>query len=1685
MFKRLIIAVLALGFTLGLSGTAFSSDVDRSIQPGNAYSPANPSHARTTQLKKAKNVTMPSGRINGTNVIQELPNGTSSQAHAPAIGCSFTGHHNGAPAFFWELPTDLGGVLLELPTVRFTAPAGEQCTVKTGSVLVYGSELEGDAGMRVYLYDDDGFGFPGAKLDSVDFPNGSLPASGLYWADADFSPAGWVFEDGEEYHIGFTVLSNSPDDTLAYITDDATGHAPAAEPRNHWYLDGTGFDFWIATQDVFSSPDDVDWGFFVEAETCCAEIPFSDCYSQSWNSGVAYIWPTPDALYADSAYAMRFDVGGPETLASVDFAVYNATASGTTRKGSAYVFGDDAIHVTVYDDDGFGLPGTMLAQVTVPGSSYSAYPAVTNAPFPPLVLTSTFHIALSSSGTVGLDCEVFLSDNGGSATGRGSDNTPGFGWDDMLTVWGVDAAFLITANLCRDEFSDCSITTPFTGFSHVYAVPETVNGNTMWGQKFTGVGANCQVRNVQLTFAWASSDGGRAATMYTDNTDISVYTDVAGLPGAPIATITLTPADYASFGNVGFTGSTYLFTGTIDFTPLSVELSGDYWLVVAPQTAVRDSGIRVALALTAGGAGYVGSGATFSNVFGNQWYVIDDFFGGVLADAAVSFVSEHCCVPFAERACSGTSDWPRAFGNNASDGTSQVSLSDSWCDLNRLWSYSETNASAATVSGIGPIIYEGKVVANFFDRYRRFDLATGTLEYTWGPAGAGIGGGFALGTQLTGSGAIYTVGGSEILYLGGGGNNNIVAVDWNAPATTIWGIATGPNNGPIRGGAFLVLNQAGTDVLYYVTNSGNVVARDAATGVLYPGWATNPVSLGGNSSEVTGATDGTNLYFSTAPSAANGSVFKIDAATGAILWSLPAVDLKGSTVWPAASVTREIFNAGVSTDGASVYAVSAVPTGFGNHPSEGVYYKLNASTGAVEGFSATESAIRQAPIVDQNRVMVLSNSRWGGGTLGLTTVIAMSKQFSTIDWTAEHPDPLGQRARAGVLTCEPLGVSDKLYVVADAGWMFVYDADNGDEIYQRRWEDLVGGGTNSAPRGIAAGNGPYVAVTTRNQYLVSMTKGVDRPRLEFQSFAYTQAVNFGSNPALPLNLGPNIVNTGCATLDIGTVLADENPFPNVRIPAFSIADNGASQGMTRSGDIADLLTKSTFALKGGVKLAANENADEFAITTGIERDNRNRAASAVPPWLVSITHPASTDLIAAGDTADLEIVIDQNLINRGPNVVYVQVASNDPDYFLNDPAGIPQFEITLVGGCLPDTTHLEFGIGAANLELVWNQGRLGDGDLTPHGFGIDGDDAAYFQGSYVYAVAADRYAIGAPDWQSLDDEWISLQGDPNWCDSTCKPFLTSPYNVGAISSNGITYTPIDASMICRSYLDSVQNFGGNYELYSAAPFDNDSTMGLFVRSRVVGAVDEPSLANVTVDLMTVTERNGDSVPNWFFGSMNDYDLGGGDTIGLDQSVSTAFAWRKTGAAQVWGQIKLPFGCGETPVRNVRGTDGDVDGYWEPNIFIPNLYTYLSAASGTVGTGATLNSRDFQMTISHLGKSFGPNETIEFGVAHFGYPTLASTGATTTSAPATIKTLARQVNKWVGYGRGDVNNDNLINLADIVYLAANVHFAGPGPIPFAHLGDVDASGGAANAADVTYLINYYFNCGPCPMGEFVF
>jgi hypothetical protein len=115
-------------------------------------------------------------------------------------------------------------------------------------------------------------------------------------------------------------------------------------------------------------------------------------------------------------------------------------------------------------------------------------------------------------------------------------------------------------------------------------------------------------------------------------------------------------------------------------------------------------------------------------------------------------------------------------------------------------------------------------------------------------------------------------------------------------------------------------------------------------------------------------------------------------------------------------------------------------------------------------------------------------------------------------------------------------------------------------------------------------------------------------------------------------------------------------------------------------------------------------------------------------------------------------------------------------------------------------------------------------------------------------------------------------------------------------------------------------------------------------------------------------------------------------------------------------------------------------------------------------------------------AFGKCNLGNHGEHTFGFATFAFTSGFT--SPTQIDDLRKFVNKLAGFARGDVDNNNVINLLDLVKLNAFVNAGGNGPVPFRHLGDVNCDG-LVNPADATYLMAYLFTGGPAPRSTFMF
>ncbi len=1679
MFKRLIFAVFVTGLVLTLSGTAISGIGQK--EGLNPVPTVNPDAALYSADRVSGAPEQSSYKIPGPP--GEMLAGSGDLTPPSGYYCDIMSDwcDTTTYVYLWTL----GGE----PAFahRFTVEGLDVCTVMVGWVrmLTLSGYMTGTPGLTIYLYDDDGFGFPGAILDSVHFDHDPGWGSNTFtWFGADFVTDGnnnggnyWVFGNGDEFHIGARITGDIVGgDYIPPISDQAQPWPPHSGQERSTVSDDGGAT-WVTM--LTSSGEDVQW--FIEAEFCGFETPFSDCYEQSWVENAYWIYGTPHADYSFSEWAERFSVDGPETLIGVDVGVYDGSGFGIPD----YVAGNDDLIITVYGDAG-GFPdqGNILAQETVPGGTYPFYPSYTYVDLSShnLVMTSDFHVSFGTSAVFGTgDFEFLVGDDGTTTVNRGTVlDDPGFidpgNFVTMMDMYGENDNFHIIAHLCIDPYSECNTVSYNTGEDYFWYLPDTY-GSTAQAQRIKTVGEECRIYDVSF-YLYDNGD----PDAYTTNSTVSVYSNGLGVPGTELASIELTPADY-----VLYPGKT-----TVDFGPLEVFVAGDYWVAIESQAADEAYGIRTLSDF--GGGGFDNS---YAELWSGTWGLMVNNWVGLPTDIAMAAEASHCCIPPDEWICQPVHDWYTSQYDDARTGHSDVMMGDPAANLNYTWDYEHPTAQAFFTD---PVVYDGRVVLAFENQFVMFDIETGAVLNTFVPP-------FNPG-QVRVTPLVREIGGTTYMFVGGGTNNGIYAFDFYS-GTLIWAfdLANGaPLTGSTRYCTFQTAEFGGTPVLFYGTDDGNVGAIDITTGTLWGGWAVNPISVNYPVNQ-SGAFDGANLYYATEAAGFDCDVWSIQANTGAVRWTLATGDgLQADAIYPTAAVAGEVFRSGVSLDvnRSVLYANSYVSDG--DHPADGVFYALNTSDGTIKFAVPSARSMYTTPVVDQNNVYMGFFSRWVSPPIG-GNLAAFNTNNGQVNWIFSHPNDDNYYADLA-LSCEhevdyANPVPDILVAGGHKGFLSFIDTEEGEELFNRQinW----GNPFNSMWNGIAIVPGDGVdydyhvvaamfwgGVTVLSKDVAK----VDRPRLELQSFNPAVPVEFGLATSWPTTIPALITNTGGAPLTINDITTDDACFtyhPEYSSVRPDVADNAMK--------IADVLTNDVMVKAPQI----NDPLDELISVRSFRGERvMNSGAMARPAFIQTATDPDGIlfppdgYIVNVGDTIDVTVDINQSLINRGPQYFSMHINTDDPDFYLNQVAmaGVdPCVWVTVVGGCLIDTTYLAFGMGCANTQTVFNTGRIATGDswADPWGFDIDGFDQEVFQGSFIYATSQYEVALNTQAWHGGGEAevYISMQPDPNWYDDECKAPLVEDQPVscaGGYTEDGYTYTPITGSFVAKSFIDSVQNFddGTGWDwMWFDAPFDNALTMGLYVNTRTIGVCDFEPLKDLTLEIFEITERNGDDVLDWKFGATMDYDVGG-DLTGWDGDISTVWNYG-AGSDASWGMIKVPFGCGMLPsgagyttnfdpAKNARTLFGY--GAWWNDIYLDSAYTFMSMPPGNTSQDPGLGG-DEEAHFTLVEHDFAGNETFTFAIAQFGKHGLADP-----TDPAEYAATANLVNKWAGFGRGDVNNDGVVDLRDLVYLKNYVYGFGPGPIPFMHLGDVNVDG-AVDQADIIYLFDWYFNGGDCPMGDWCF
>jgi hypothetical protein len=181
-----------------------------------------------------------------------------------------------------------------------------------------------------------------------------------------------------------------------------------------------------------------------------------DCWWIDYACNLTYYVQIPNE-YGEDFFNMRFTPTGCCTLVTVDFSLYDNYPEFSNVSGSG-------IDIHVWDDIG-GLPGALVAgPINVPAADLVFDPGIVTVDLSAygLIFCDDFHVGYTVVDQA-VDNIAILLDDGSCGSMHASAYHSGI-WDPILDLWGIDANFLIAAEICCETVQTSRITyTPDVG----------------------------------------------------------------------------------------------------------------------------------------------------------------------------------------------------------------------------------------------------------------------------------------------------------------------------------------------------------------------------------------------------------------------------------------------------------------------------------------------------------------------------------------------------------------------------------------------------------------------------------------------------------------------------------------------------------------------------------------------------------------------------------------------------------------------------------------------------------------------------------------------------------------------------------------------------------------------------------------------------------------------------------------------------------------------------------------------------------------------------------------------------------------------------------------------------------------------------------------------------------------------
>jgi len=1640
MLKKLLVAVIALSFIAMLCSPAMAAKSPneakrlwQALPPGqfrDVIIPIDDRPQQGTPSQMPTKVATPPG----TNL-----NRTPAACSDLYYDCNL--------AYYWDA----------VPGAAMRHSAGSDvCSLKRYDVGFYNlGTYPFSAGITVYVWDDDGFGYPGAVIYSVNIPHGSVVVyPGV--TSVNLAPANIVIGGGD-YHVGY--IKNNYGDNYQLLSDDGTCGVDRSR-----YWDGGGSNLWYNLPAVTAPPTDFNWYMTVNA--CCYTTGASGiCADQVYHGPLFYRWGGKDPK------AVRFTAADFCTLKTVKL---NYSAGGQVGTGG--------VDVIVYDNFA-GLPAAVVGfqhvvhgALTIPGET-----AVDVSGLGLVFNQEDFHAGVSITNTATDDYQL-RSDDGFSGTGRSSiyDLAGGGPWYSNAVAFAPDDYnWLIDAYLCcaPPPAAQCFTYDYSCNIAYYWPIPD-VYGDDFRNQRFTNA-TKCTLQTLCFSFYGPGSVGAPGMTAYVWNSDGTFPTTVIqSFPVNPVSQYF--PAQEC-----------------IDVTGAGLVFSGEFHVGYTP--IYNGLGDALALLSDDGSCGSFRSSEQWSDA---TWHLMGDPLNWNL-DVNFLITVDVCCQPpgYCDYVCNPTDQWPTFAHDYARTSQSQMTLGE-LCGIRLAWSY--MGATAQNINpGATPTIADDKVFIAFDNRYVAINLGTG-IEIWNTKVGALIPVYSLLINNGLRTSPTYEAG---YVYLGLGALRGFAKAS-AATGDTIWTRSSSGGGNPLPGtvGTTRFSNSVinGSEV-YFGDDNGQMYSLLKATGANnYLGQLLNHDGLK-RSTGSSPAWDGSRLYWGTgvtsAATSTDGDVHGVTPTGAAFVQDWIYTSPFQPTLDEGFSSSPSFRCDNLFIQSAFAYGLSGTAQGYRQDldPATGIpiwpdYFLMGralfAPPATVGGFN---------PLVYFASEVGVAGGAPAPAFRGVRAVNFLNTTVWNNVGSAVNLNDNNVCAPAAV-TCDPYVFYGTRDFTFNDGYWKVVDGTDGSLIFDYYFTGHV---LSTSIAAHSSGE-KYLVVAERFRNYGATAAGTvyafkdqgPRPRLQVPQFV----VNFtGTNTAeaSPVQRidADAVRNIGCVTLTGTGTLEAGSPPSQRRItsvnPELVAEANGFVNNLV-DYRVEELLGRATAVSSIGklrsASMSYDEEADMAPASISVKPAEATSSRLAPPSWVswvipFSGTPTAAFAVAPFGGSQSFTFEFDRSGMELlGLNYYYVEISTDDPDYNPEDTLAVPQavIEYHIPYEYCPYQSGV-MAFGATGEEWYSNRYEIGDGAITFDFTLVTGSDDNLFEGTAFFmtsmnSAAWNVYPAGCAGCD-VAAEFGYLYPFPvsgNTCGSCT---FGGPLPVEYTTNGGVSYANTVGDVCYFAVIDSLQDAGVN-------PHQTGPTMGILVKFKEIGTYGADFGAFKLI-VNEVINRNAAPLNGLYSGSLIDWDVAPYDNNLSGGNAAKGYIYTyEVASTQTYGQIGIPQtgsywpdGSKTDPMYNgllLHNLDDVYD--QEPlDSLYENINNVPEDVLGTTPNFATADDKSYQVAWDKSDlPGFG---SVRFGFALFGF-------AASASINADVEALAAFVNKYAGFGRGDVDNNNLIDVRDLVRLSAYVATGTNGPVPFKHLGDVN-NDGAVDGLDCSYLAAYYFTGGPPPKSDFKF